>query len=117
MGATGSSAPRFLYVAACYDGRESSAYSLLVTSDEEHDPESDDGAAATIRLLTQASERRDWYASDEAFREGARATYDRISAEIHELSRYAPAAVFAAAGAWTPAATDDAVWCKAGEEV
>lgn len=110
-----STTPRFLYVAACYDSGESSAYYLLVTSDEEHDLESDEGAVSAMRLLAQASERRDWYVSDEAFREGVRATYARISAEIHELGRYSLATIVSAAGAWTPAATDPAIWREADE--
>lgn len=102
--------PRYLYVAACYRRRESSAYHLLVTSDEEHDPETDAGAGAVIRLLAQASERRDWFVSDEAHRDEVRRTATRIGDEIHELSRYALAPIAAGAGAWAPTATDTRLW-------
>lgn len=99
-------APRFLYVAACYDRRESSAYHLLVISDEEHDPEADAGAAAIIRLLAQASERRDWFVGDDAFRDEVRLAHRRIGDELHELSRYALAVVLG----WTPITTDARIW-------
>lgn len=102
--------PRFLYVAACYDGRESTAYHLLVTSDEEHDPEADAGIAAIVRLLAQASERRDWFVSDAAFCAEVRATRARIGDELHGLVRYRVAALASGAGAWTPETTDVDIW-------
>lgn len=106
--------PRFLYVAACYDRHTSSAYHLLITSNEEHDPETEEGAAAVTRLLAQASERREWFTGDEVFREEVRATFARIAEEIHGLSRYTLAAIVAATDAWTPTATDDAIWRATG---
>lgn len=102
--------PRYLYSAACYTRRESSAYHLLVTSDEEHDPDSDAGAAAIIRLLAQTSERRDWFVDDAAYRDEVRRTGARIGEEYHEVRRYALAAVLSGAGAWAPATTDPRIW-------
>ena len=72
--------PRYLYVAACYSERDASAYLLLVTSDEEHDPDDEAGSAAIVRLLAQASERRDWFTTDDAYREEMRRTAGRIGA-------------------------------------
>lgn len=102
--------PRFLYVAACYDRRKSTAYHLLVTSDEEHDPETEAGIAAIIRLLAQASERRDWFVSDAAYRAEVRATGARISDELHDVVRYRLAAVTAGTGAWVPETADASIW-------
>lgn len=97
---------RFLYVAACYNGEASSAYHLLVTSDEEHAPDTDAGAAAIVRLLAQASERRDWFVGDDAYREEVRLTYRRIGDELHELRRYALSAVLG----WGPVASNADIW-------
>ncbi len=55
MAGTPNPIPRFLYVASCYSVSDASAYHLLVTSDEEHDPLTDAGRAAIIRLLAQTS--------------------------------------------------------------
>lgn len=102
--------PRFLYVAACYTRRDSSAYHLLVTSEEEYDLETVPGAGAIICLLAQASERRDWFANDAGFRDEVRLTGARIGDEYHELRRYALAAVLVGTGAWAPQATDPRIW-------
>lgn len=102
--------PRFLYVAACYTRRDSSAYHLLVTSEEEYEPETVSGSGAIIRLLAQASERRDWFANDAGFRDEVRLTGARIGDEYHELHRYALAAVLAGTGAWAPQATNPRIW-------
>ncbi len=110
MDTSDPSVPRYLYVAACYSRRESSAYHLLVTSNEEHDPDTDAGTVAIVRLLAQASERRVWFASDEAFRDEVRRTYERISDEIHDLSRYALPKLASGTEAWAPASTDLRIW-------
>lgn len=107
--------PRFLYVAACYGRQESTAYCLLLTSDEEHDPETAEGSAAIVRLLAQASERRDWFVSDEAFRDEVRLTSRRIGDEYHQLDRYTLASVLSGTGAWAPIATDPNLWAEAPE--
>ena len=88
MAAMPDPVPRFLYVASCYSASDASAYHLLVTSDEEHDPLTDAGSAAIVRLLAQVSERRDWFTTDDAYREEVRRTDTRIGDEIHELLRY-----------------------------
>lgn len=97
--------PRYLYVAASYDRHESTAYHLLVTSDEEHDPETDAGIAAIVRLLAQASERHDWFVSEVAFRAEVRATATRIHDETHDVVRYRLVAVTAGTGAWASETT------------
>ena len=102
--------PRFLYVAACYSASDSTAYHLLVTSDEEHDPQDDAGSAAIIRLLAQASERRDWFTTDDAYRAEVRRTAARIGEEIHELLRYSLPAIASASGAWIPQLADATIW-------
>lgn len=102
--------PRFLYVAACYDQCESTAYHLLVTSDEEHDPETDAGIAAIVRLLAQASEQRDWFVSDAAYRAEVRVTGARIGDELHSVVRYRLASRAAGTGAWAPETTDATIW-------
>lgn len=98
--------PRYLYVAACYDRHEAAAYHLLVTSDEEHDPETDAGIAAIGRLLAKASERRDWFVSDAAYRAELRVTGARIGDEPHSVVRYRLTAIAAGTGAWSPESTD-----------
>ncbi len=110
MAETPNSTPRFLYVASCYSASDASAYHLLVTSDEEHDPLTDAGSAAIIRLLAQASERRDWFTTDDAYRAEVRRTADRIGKEIHELTRLSLPDVLSATGAWTPEVTDANIW-------
>ena len=77
--------PRFLYVAACY-------------------------SAAIVRLLAQASERRNWFTNEDAYREEVRRTAGRIGEELQELLRYSLSGVVSATGAWRPAATDDRIW-------
>ncbi len=108
--------PRFLYVAACYSASDASAYHLLVTSDEEHDPHDDAGSAAIVRLLAQASERRDWFTTDDAYREEVRRTAGRIGEELHELLRYSLPSMASATGAWLPAMTDDYIWGETPSE-
>lgn len=105
--------PRYLYIAACYSEREASAYHLLVTSDEEHDPDDEAGNVAIVRLLAQASERRDWFTTDDAYRGEVRHTAGRIGEEIHELLRYSLPEMASAAGAWLPVTTDDNIWVNA----
>lgn len=104
------SIPRFLYVASCYSAGDASAYHLLVTSDEEHDPETDAGSAAIVRLLAQTSERRDWFTTADAYREEVRQAVGWIEEELHELQRYSLPAVVGATGAWTPQTTDADIW-------
>ena len=110
MAETRNPIPRFLYVASCYSASDASAYHLLVTSDEEHDPLTDAGSTATIRLLAQASERRDWFTTDAAYRAEVRRTADRIGEEIHELTRFSLPDVLSATGAWTPEVTNTSSW-------
>lgn len=110
MAETPNPIPRFLYVASCYSASDASAYHLLVISDEEHDPLSDAGSAAIICLLAQASERRDWFTTDAAYRAEVRRTADRIGEEIHELTRFSLPDVVSASGAWTPEVTDANIW-------
>ncbi len=109
--------PRFLYVASCFSERDATAYHLLVTSDEEHDPQDGAGSAATVRLLAQASERRDWFTTDDAYREEVRRTAVRIGEELRELLRYSLPGMASATGAWLPATTDDRIWGDAPSEV
>ncbi len=116
MAETPDPTPRFLYVASCYSASDASAYHLLVTSDEEHDPLTDVGSTATIRLLAQASERRDWFTTAEAYREEVRQTAVRISAEMHELLRYSLPGMASATGAWVPETTDADIWGAAPSE-
>ena len=108
--------PRYLYVAACYSERDASAYLLLVTSDVEHDPDDEAGSAAIVRLLAQASERRDWFTTDDAYREEMRRTAGRIGAELHELLRYSLPAMVSAIDAWLPVTTDDNIWGNAPDQ-
>ena len=108
--------PRFLYVAACYNASDASAYHLLVTSDEEHDPQDDAGSAAIVRLLAQASEQRDWFTTEDAYREEVRRTAGRIGEEIQELLRYSLPGMASATGAWLPVTTDDRIWGDAPSE-
>ena len=108
--------PRFLYVASCYNARESTAYHLLVTSDEEHSPLEELGSTAIVRLLAQASERRDWFTTDDAYREEVRRTAARIGAEIHELLRYSLPGMASATDAWLPETTDANIWSVAPSE-
>lgn len=116
MTATHPPVPRYLYVAACYSERDASAYHLLVTSDEEHNPDDDAGSAAIVRLLAQASERRDWFTTDEAYREEVFRTAGRIGDELHELLRYSLPGVASATGAWLPVAADDRIWGETPSE-
>jgi hypothetical protein len=116
MATTSLPIPRFLYVAACYNAGDASAYHLLVTSDEEHDPQDDAGSAAIVRLLAQASERRDWFTTEDAYREEVRRTAGRIGEEIQELLRYSLPGMASATGAWLPATTDDSIWGDAPSE-
>ena len=108
--------PRFVYVAACYSASESTAYHLLVASDEEHAPLEEAGSTAIIRLLAQASERRDWFTTDDAYREEVRQTAARIGAEMHELLRYSLPGIASATGAWVPEKTDADIWGAAPSE-
>ena len=108
--------PRFLYVASCYSASESTAHHLLVTTDEEHDPQDDAGSAAIVRLLAQASERRDWFTTEDAYREEVRRTAARITAELHELLRYSLPGMASATGAWVPETTDANIWGTAPSE-
>ena len=106
---------RYLYVAACYSERDASAYHLLVTSDEGHDPDDEAGNVAIVRLLAQASERRDWFTTDNAYHEEVRCTAGRIGTEIHELLRYSLPEMASAAGTWLPVTTDDHIWGTASQ--
>lgn len=116
MDTAAASTPSFLYVASCYSARESTAYHLLVTSDEEHNPLEEPGSTAIIRLLAQASERRDWFTTDDAYREEVRRTAERIGGEIHELLRYSLPDIASAIGAWVPETTDANIWGEAPRE-
>ena len=107
--------PRYLYVAACHSERDASAFHLLVTSGEEHDPDDEAGNVAIVRLLAQASERRDWFTTDDAYRWEVRRTAERIGAEIHELLRYSLPEMASAAGTWLPVTTDDHIWGTASQ--
>lgn len=108
--------PRYLYVASCYNASDASAYHLLVTSDEEYDPLTDAGSTAIVRLLAQASERRDWFTTDDAYRQEVRRTAARIGDEIHELLCYSLPGIMSAADAWTPETADVSIWGPAPRE-
>ena len=58
--------------------RDASTYHLLVTSDEQHEPQDDAGSAALARLLAQASERRDWFTTEDAYREEVHRTRTHV---------------------------------------